>query len=207
MNSLFTLVLFCMTLFLVAPSQADTATPARVEKISGIEIDKTVQVSSGNKTTTLKLNGAGFRNKIFFFRVYIAALYLMDTTRTVKGILDMPGPKQMNLIMLRTLKSEVIKQGIKDGVEKNTSQGIREKLSNQFHQMDELFSLIPDLKKGDVLSFQWMPGEGTNVLVNGKKLGKSIPDIAFFNALLHMWIGPSPVDSSLKKQLIGGSEK
>lgn len=204
MNLLFKTILFCLTLFSVAPSQA-SITPAapRVVEISGIKIDKSIQVSSGNKTTTLKLNGAGFRNKIFFFRVYVAALYLTDTTHTVKGVLDMPGPKQMNLTMLRTLKSGVIKQGIKDGVDLNSDQETKEKLSKQFHQLDEVLSLVPDLDKGDVLSLEWVPDVGTNVLVNGKKMGKAIPDMAFFNALLRMWIGASPVDRSLKKQLLG----
>jgi len=203
MNLLFKTLLLCMTLFLATPLQAITPAPASVVEISGINIDKTIQVSSGNKTTTLKLNGAGFRNKIFFFRVYVAALYLTDIARTVKGVLDMAGPKQMNLTMLRTLKSEIIKQGIKDGVENNTDHETREELSNQFRQFDELFSLIPDLQKGDVLSLQWMPDVGTNVLINGKKMGETIPDIAFFDALLRMWIGASPVDRSLKKQLLG----
>lgn len=207
MNSLFKLVLVCITLLIVAPSQAITAAPPRVVEISGIEVNKAIKVSYGDRTTALNLNGAGFRNKIFFFRVYVAALYLTDTTHTVKGIWDMPGPKQMNLIMLRTLKSEVIKQGIKEGVDNNINQVTKEKLSNQFLQMDELLSLIPDLNKGDMLSFLWMPGDGTSVLVNGKKIGKSVPDREFFNALLQMWIGPNPVDKSLKTQLLGGSEK
>jgi len=205
MNLLFKAILLCLTFFFAVKSQAITPAVPRVVEISGIKVDKTIQVSAGNKTTTLKLNGAGFRNKIFFFRVYVAALYLTDITHTVKGVLDMPGPKQINLTMLRTLKSGVIKQGIKDGVELNSDQETKEKLSKQFQQFDELFSLIPDLEKGDVLSIEWGPDVGTKVLVNGKKIGKSIPDVAFFNALLRMWIGASPVDRSLKKQLLGVS--
>lgn len=205
MHLLFKTGLLCLTLFIAIPSQAITPAPARVVEISGIKIAKTIQVSSDNKLTTLKLNGSGFRNKIFFYRVYVAALYLTETTNTVKGVLDMPGPKQMNLIMLRTLKSDVIKQGMKDGVEKNTDQATREKLSNQFRQFDELLSLVPDLHKGDVLSLAWAPDVGTSVLVNEKKVGQAIPDVAFFNAVLRMWIGAASVDRSLKMQLLGGS--
>jgi hypothetical protein len=209
MNLFLKTVLFCLTLSLVNTPQAGTPAAPRVVEISGINIPKTIQVSSDNKTTTLKLNGAGFRNKIFFYRVYIAALYLSqpltEKTNKVIDVLNMPGPKQLDLTMLRTLTSEVIRHGIKDGVEKNEDEAEKEKLSNQFRQFDELFSRISDLHRGDVLSLQWIPDVGTRVLINGKKIGEPIADVAFFNALLRMWIGANPVDRSLKKQLLGGS--
>ena len=59
------------------------------------------------------------------------------------------------------------------------------------------------LKKGDVISMEWVPNVGTNMFVNGKKLGDTFLDVAFFNAVLKIWIGDNPVDSSLKKQLLG----
>jgi hypothetical protein len=208
MNLLFKAVLCCLTFSLVNTSQAGAPAAPRVVEISGIDIPKTIQVSSNNKSTTLKLNGAGFRNKIFFYRVYVAALYLPETTNKVIDVLKMPGPKQMNLTMLRTLPSQVIKQGIKEGVQKNEDEEEKEKLKNHFRQFEALFSRISDLHKGDVLSLQWIPDVGTRVLINGKKIGDPIPEIAFFNALLRMWIGASPVDRSLKVQLLGlGSQK
>lgn len=208
MTLLFKLILLCLpfTLFntLLNPAQAITAAPPRVIEISGIHIDKTIPVSTTNKTVTLKLNGAGFRNKIFFYRVYVAALYLTDTSNSVKHVLDMSEPKQINLTMLRTLTSDTIRQGIKNGVEKNSNEEELTKLATQFDQFNDLFSRVSDLHKGDVLSLQWAPDVGTRVLINGKKIGEPIDDIAFFNALLRMWIGANPVDRSLKVQLMKG---
>ena len=43
--------------------------------------------------------------------------------------------------------------------------------------------------------------------LNGKKVGESLPDQAFFNAIMRIWIGTKPVDSSLKPKLLWNSEK
>ena len=69
----------------------------------------------------------------------------------------------------------------------------------------EMFGAIPGLKKGDVLIVDWIPGVGTQCQLNGKKIGETVPDLAFYNAILRIWIGDNPADSSLKPKLLGAS--
>ena len=68
----------------------------------------------------------------------------------------------------------------------------------------EMFASLPGLKKGDILFLDWIPGSGTVSSLNGKQMGETIPDVAFYNAVLRLWLGSKPVDSSLKPMLLGG---
>jgi hypothetical protein len=54
-----------------------------------------------------------------------------------------------------------------------------------------------------VLHIDWIPGTGTVCELNGKKLGETVPDVAFYNAILRIWLGDKPVDRSLKTALLG----
>ena len=67
-----------------------------------------------------------------------------------------------------------------------------------------LFAAIPGLKKGDALLVDWVPGTGTVCTLNGRKIGETVPDLAFYNAILRIWIGNEPADTDLKPKLLGG---
>jgi len=191
MKSSIKALLLCVVLGFVTMAQA--------VEIAGMKIDETVQASN----TTLKLNGAGIRYKIRIFKVYVIGLYLPESKNTADSVLSAAGPKQINLTMLRDVSSDDMGQAFMDGVKRNTNLTDRAKMTNQFIQFGQLFSEVPVLKKGDVISMEWVPNVGTNMFVNGKKLGDTFLDVAFFNAVLKIWIGDNPVDSSLKKQLLG----
>ena len=185
-------LLFCLVLAFVANAQA--------KEVAGVKLDETVQASN----TTLKLNGAGIRYKVFF-KVYVAALYLTDTKTTAQDIFALSGPKKINLTMLREISSDTLGQAFMDGVKRNTDKAERAKLTDQFIKFGQLFSSVPELNKGDLVSMEWVPNVGTNMFINGKKIGDTFPDIAFFNAVLRIWIGENPVDIALKNQLLGGT--
>jgi hypothetical protein len=186
----FKALMFCLVFALAHMAQA--------VEIAGMKIDDSVQASN----TTLKLNGAGIRYKIIF-KVYVIGLYLTENKNTTESVLSVSGPKQINLTMLRDVSSDTLGQAFMDGVKRNTNLADRAKMTNQFIQFGQLFSEVPELKKGDVISMEWVPNVGTNMFINGKKLGDTFPDINFFNAVLKIWLGDNPVDSSLKKQLLG----
>ncbi len=185
-------LMFCLVLALVSNAQA--------KEVAGVKLDETVQASN----TTLKLNGAGIRYKVFF-KVYVAALYLTEIKTTSEGVFALSGPKKINLTMLRELSSDTLGQAFMDGVKRNTDKAERAKLTDQFLKFGQLFSTVPELNKGDVVSMEWVPNAGTNMYINGKKIGDTFPDIAFFNAVMRIWLGDNPVDIALKNQLLGGT--
>jgi hypothetical protein len=61
-----------------------------------------------------------------------------------------------------------------------------------------MFAALESVKKGDLVTLDWIPGTGTVVSLNGKKIGETFPDVAFFNALLRIWIGEKPAQDRVK---------
>ena len=167
-------------------------------ELAGVKLDETAHV--GNQD--LKLNGAGIRYKVFF-KVYVAGLYIAEKKNKVDDILAVPGAKRISLVFLRDLASESFGQAFMDGIKKNTDIAERAKFIPQELTFGQLFASIPELKKGDVLNTDWIPGSGTMVSLNGKKISDSIPDVQFYNALLKIWLGRAPADAKLKSALLG----
>ncbi len=69
-------------------------------------------------------------------------------------------------------------------------------------KFNAMFASVAELKQGDVLNLDWLPGSGMVVLLNGKKILEPIADQAFYNAVLRIWLGAKPVDDKLKRQLL-----
>ena len=69
--------------------------------------------------------------------------------------------------------------------------------------MSQMFSDQKKLKAGDSFTIDWVPGTGTVITVSGVPQGEPIKEQAFFNALLRIWLGPSPADWKLKDALLG----
>lgn len=177
------------------------AAPAMAAEVAGIKFDETVTLDN----TPLKLNGAGIRYKAIF-KVYAAGLYLKDKKNTVPDVLASAGPRRVTIVMLRDLSNEDFGRGFMQGIQQNTDKAEKAKLTMQFLRFGELFASVPELKKGDVMTNDWIPGVGTVVALNGKKMGEPYPDVAFYNALLRIWLGEHPVDSGLKKAMLGVTE-
>jgi hypothetical protein len=106
--------------------------------------------------------------------------------------------------MMRDLTSDEFGQAFMTGLNKNLSQAEKSRIVSQISKFGEIFASIERLKKGDVLNIDWIPAAGTQTELNGKKIGETVPDLAFYNAILRIWIGDQPADSSLKPALLGG---
>lgn len=174
------------------------ALPAGAVEIAGVKLEPTARVG----TEELKLNGAGIRYRAIF-KVYVAGLYLPQTRKSTPEILNLPGARRITLAMLRDLSNEDLARAFISGVTKNSNREENAKIIPQLQTFGEIFASIPELKKGDVLTTDWVPGTGTVIHVNGKKIAEPIPDIAFYNALLRIWLGDKPADASLKTALLG----
>jgi len=174
------------------------ALPSFAAEVAGVKFEDTVTVNGA----TLKLNGAGLRTKVIF-KVYALGLYLPEKKSTVAEILAAEGPRRVKIVVLRELTSEEFGKAFMAGLNDNTDAAERAKLAPQTKQFGEMFAMFPALKKGDVLTVDWLPGTGSQVMLNGKNVGGVLPDVAFYNAILRIWLGDKPVDSSLKPQLLG----
>lgn len=183
-------------------SAAMLSPPVRAAEVAGVKLDETVHIANQE----LKLNGAGIRYKAIF-KVYVAGLYLANKKSTVTDVLAVPGAKRIQIVPLRDVSSEDLGQAFMAGMRKNSDMAERSKIINQMLTFGQLFASIPEIKKGDVLTTDWIPGSGTLCMLNGKKIADIIPDVAFYNALLKIWLGHSPADEKLKKAMLGEKEE
>jgi hypothetical protein len=149
----------------------------------------------------LKLNGAGVRVRAIF-KVYVMGLYLQDKKKTPADVLAADGPRRFTLVMMRDVSGSDLGEAFMAALNKNSDTAEKSRMANQIAKFGEMFTTI-ETKKGDILTGDWIPGSGTLMQLNGKPMAEPLPDIAFYNAILKIWLGDKPADSSLKPALLG----
>lgn len=188
-------VLKAMTALALAVGLAGTS---QALEVGGLQFDDTVKVAGKE----LKVNGAGVRTRVIV-KVYALVLYLPEKKDTAAGVLESPGPRRFSLGLLREVTGDELGQAFIAGITANTDKAERSRFVNQLAQFGDAFVGIPAGKKGDIINVDWVPDVGTVMTYNGKPIGEPMKDIAFYNAVLKIWLGDKPVDSSLKPQLLG----
>ncbi len=177
---------------------ACSALPSHAVEVGGVKMDDAATVEG----QALKLNGAGMRTK-FVFKVYVMGLYLAEHKASASDVQALAGPKRVRIVMMREVASDELAKSFIAGLNSNSSAAEKSKISDQTQKFEKMFSAIPVVKKGDVITLDWLPGTGTVSQFNGKPLGEPLPDAAFYNAILRIWLGEKPVDDELKPALLG----
>jgi len=191
------------TILLGATLVALLSTPlaqAQTTEVGGVKYEQSAQLGNAK----LLLNGAGVRYKAIF-KVYTAGLYLGGKAATTEAVLAAPGPKRMHIVMLRDIDANELGKLFTRGMQDNAP---REEFSKSIAgtlRMADLFSAKKKLTAGESFSVDYVPGQGTTVLINGKASIEPIKEPEFFSALIKIWLGHSPADAQLKEALLGKS--
>ncbi len=149
--------------------------------------------------TILTLNGAGIRKK-FFFKVYVASLYLPQKRTQVQDILKHNEGRQLILNITHSkISQKKIVGAWNDGFSENLSTKEKQNLTKKITHFNQMFG---DLYEGDQIVLDYQPKVGTTVTIKGQKKG-IILGKDFNDALLKIWIGKNPVTDSLKEDLLG----
>ena len=168
--------------------------------VGGVRVEEKVKVANQD----LVLNGSGIRYAAAgLIRVYVASLYLPQKRTTSAEIGALKGPRRMHLNLLREVNSNDFSKGLLGGMRANLPPAEQQKHFDALLKLGAIFGQIPSLKKGETISVDSIPGTGTVILVNGKKVGEAFPDETFFQALMQIWLGPKPIEDSLKPVLLG----
>lgn len=149
----------------------------------------------------LKLNGAGLR-EIFFVDVYAAGLYLPQITSDAKAVINMPGNKCVRLGLLRDVDAGDFVDALKDGINDNTTEQERKSLDTELQSLIAVMNLIGDVKKGDIVDFDYTKSRGTSITVNGQHIGEKIGGEKLYEAVLKIWLGEKAIDNGLKASLL-----
>jgi len=152
--------------------------------------------------TVLELNGGGIRKR-FFFNVYVAALYLPKKQKSAEAIIADDHDHRVVLYMLREVSGKKMFSAFQDAIEANLASDEKRSLEIQIKQMEQIFESVNEVKKNDIVRFDYVPATGTSITVNGVERGV-IAGVAFNRALLKIWLGNNPVQDDLKEGLLGG---
>ncbi|MGE5489139.1 MAG: chalcone isomerase family protein [bacterium] len=162
--------------------------------VSGVSLPEVITVAGKE----LRLNGMGLRKVKIFFSVYVIALYLEEPTQDAQKAITTDEVKRMVIVMLRDASRAQFVQSMKEGILRNSGPempALRERL-------DKLEQALPALKKGDEIDFTYLPGVGT--IVHGQGREMTIQGKDFADALFSAWLGPKPLNSKLKRDLLSG---
>ncbi|HET6725219.1 MAG TPA: chalcone isomerase family protein [Gammaproteobacteria bacterium] len=150
----------------------------------------------------LALNGVGVHTAWFFFDKFAAGLYLSTPTRVAAAAISGQGAKLIRVVTLTRMSkddfTDMLHNAFKDTVPQDKMTPAIEQKWQQFA------SFFPNLNKGDKVEIASIPGHGVSVTINGNKKGE-IPGKIFGRAIIGSWLGDNPVDSGLKKKLLGTS--
>lgn len=172
--------------------------PAQALVVDGIAFEDAARVGGRE----LRLNGVGFR-AVASFKGYAAGLYLSEPARTPAEVAALPGPKRLQLRMLLDVPSAEFAKAFRKGVERNTAAAERPALAERVQAFDQLVLSLGQVRKGDLVNLDFVPGQGLVMSVNGKLRGLPVPGEDLYAALLRSFLGERPYDRALKAGLLG----
>ena len=170
------------------------AAPAWAAEVAGVKIDDQARVAD----TELSLTGAGLRKRVFF-QVYAIGLYVRDPKADP---VSQPGPKRVQIHMLRDVSAEQFIDALAEGIKENHSEAQAKALEPRVKELGDTMAAVKEAKKGMVIALDWN-GSATQLMIDGKPAGRPIEGEEFYRALLRIWLGDKPVQEDLKKALLG----
>jgi long-chain acyl-CoA synthetase len=153
----------------------------------------------------LVLNGSGVR-QMLFMDIYQAALYLPYRLNDPRRVLNDDIPLRLRITLLRDVSTLHDLDALLDGLEANNSVVEMAAIQAQLEQFLALLRKLGTVSKGSVVELDYQPDGGTRVWLNRRLLG-AVPGMPFNRSLLRIWLGEQPIQSSLKRALLGGTRE
>ncbi len=169
-----------------------TARPPAAAEIEGVRFAE--QYRSGD--VAMELSCVGLLRYKLVIKAYVAALYLGDGVAGGDVLADVP--KRIELSYFWSIRgADFGKAGdhiLAQNVDAETLAALRPRL-------DRINALYRDVRPGDRYALTYVPGRGTELALNGKRLGV-IEGADFATAYFRIWLGNSPLDARLRQQLL-----
>ena len=148
----------------------------------------------------LALNGAGIRRKAMVLKLYSGGLYLAKKSSDAKGIMNADETMAIKLVITSSfVSSEAMSEAVKEGFEASMG-GDTSSLASEIKKFITFFS--DEIVENDTFDITYQKGTGVVAYKNGKELG-TVSGMKFKKALFGIWLGNDPVDSKLKKGMLG----
>jgi len=165
------------------------------EEIGGINMPESLETGQ----TTLMLNGAGVRTKLFF-DIYVGGLYLKERSQDSTAITEADEPMAIRLhVTSSMLTSKKMEKATRKGFEKATGGNI-EPIKVQLDEFCSVFK--KEIKEDNSYDLIYVPGKGIEVYINGEYTAVT-EGLAFKKALFGIWLSDKPAQKSLKRAMLG----
>jgi len=171
--------------------------------VSGVPLEDTVTVGGQQ----LHLNGAGFRKR-GYFKIDVTALYLQQKATTLEAVENAPGAKRLELVIQQDLTGSQASRYFLIDFEASATPAEFAKLITEVSQVGDIYSALPKIKKGDVVTMDWIPGKGLIANLNGNLLTPHGATSPYMNnellarVMLRMYIG-GKTPAELHDNLLG----
>ena len=189
-----------LSLALVLSAAAAVSAAQSPREVAGVRFDGHVQLAGQD----LPLNGVGVRS-VAWLKGYAAALYLGQPSSNAEQVVAQSGAKRLQIRMLLDVPVAEFIKAFHKGVERNTPLAQQASLSERMARFDALVQPLGQVRKGDTVTLDFMPGQGLLFSHNSRVLGAAIPGEDLYGALLRCFIGEHPVDDKLKAGLLGSA--
>ena len=174
---------------------AGLSAPAQSAICAGIDLPDSIE-----REETLVLNGMGIRiATIFNFHMYVAGLYVPEPQTDPESIIGIDQSRVLVMVFLRDVSQRSMRKAIAEAIEVNAAE---RDLSSVIDQLAIVPEVLPDVNEGQSLIFDYAPGWGTAVMLDGETIA-NIEGDEFASGLFSLWLGV-PANEELKEGLLGG---
>lgn len=174
------------------------STTASAAEIAGVTVPEHARVG----TSDLVLNGSGLKKKVIF-KVYVAGLYLAEKRQSPADVLALGGAKRLSITLLRSVTAREFVDALHAGIDANSPPEERRVFEDRLGRLGAILLTLGEGSKGDLVTFDWLPGTGIRVEMNGRVRGPTIAGDDLYRALLKVWLGERPTSAGLKRALLG----
>ena len=179
-----------MMIFLILCFTAHEAAGATIE---GVLFSDRHQTGSD----TLAVRGVGILKYLAVIKVYATAFYLPEGVASNDALRDVP--KRLEIHYFQPIKTGDFARSTEVWIRKNVDEKTYESLRERVARINALYE---DVRPGDTYSLTYKAGRGTELALNGTPKGV-IEGVDFAAAMFSIWIGPHPLNESLRSALLG----
>lgn len=146
----------------------------------------------------LELRSTALFRYRYWFKVYVAALYLapgVDLRRVLEDV-----PKRLEIEYFYGFSAEDFARSTLSKISDNFEPDVVEGLKPRIEALSQLFRPVDP---GDRYALTYVPGGGLELSLNGETLGV-VEGADLAAAMFSIWLGDRPLDRSVKEQLLKG---